>query len=99
MATYNVNTAKHAVLTPSTVDTINLTNNASFIMVTNRSTSGDPVYFTYGDASKGVTNPAIAGDDSYIAGLGMTIILPGDGTAPQVKVISNSAQAYTVQVI
>lgn len=99
MATYNVNTAKHAVLTPSTVDTINLTNNASFIMVTNRTVSGDPIYFTYGDASKGVATPAVAADNTYIAGIGMTIIIPGDGTAQQVKVISDSAQAYSVQVI
>jgi len=99
MATYNVNTAKHAVLTASTVDTVNLTNSASFVIVTNRTTSGDPIYFTYGDATKGVANPVVDADDTYIAGLGMTMILPGDGTAPQVKLISDSAQAYSVQVI
>jgi len=99
MATYSVNTAKHAVLTPSTVDTVNLTNPASFILVSNRTTSGNPVYFTCGDASKGVTDPTVGGDDTYIVTIGMTVSLPGDGTAPQVKLISSSAQAYSVQVV
>jgi hypothetical protein len=99
MATYSVNTAKHAVLTPSTVDTVNLTNPASFILVSNRTTSGNPVYFTFGDASKGVTDPTVGGDDTYIVTIGMTVSLPGDGTAPQVKLISSSAQAYSVQVV
>lgn len=99
MATYSVNTAKHAVLTPSTVDTVNLANPASFILVSNRTTSGNPVYFTFGDASKGVTDPTVGGDDTYIVTIGMTVSLPGDGTAPQVKLISTSAQAYSVQVV
>jgi len=99
MATYSVNTAKHAVLTPSTVDTVNLANQASFILVSNRTTSGNPVYFTFGDASKGVTDPTVGGDDTYIVTIGMTVSLPGDGTSPQVKLISTSAQAYSVQVV
>ena len=99
MASYTVNTAKHAVLTPSTVDTVNLANPASFILVSNRTTSGNPVYFTFGDASKGVTDPTVGGDDTYIVTIGMTVSLPGDGTSPQVKLISTSAQAYSVQVV
>lgn len=99
MATYSVNTAKHAVLTPSTVDTVNLANPASFILVSNRTTSGNPVYFTFGDASKGVTDPTVGGDDTYIVTIGMTVSIPGDGTSPQVKLISTSAQAYSVQVV
>lgn len=99
MATYSVNTAKHAVLTPSTVDTVNLANPASFILVSNRTTSGNPIYFTFGDASKGVTDPTVGGDDSYVVTIGMTVSLPGDGTSPQVKVISTSAQAYSIQVV
>lgn len=99
MATYSVNTAKHAVLTPSTVDTINLANPASFIIVSNRTTSGNPIYMTFGDASKGVADPTVGGDDSYVVTIGMTFSFPGDGTSPQVKLISTSAQAYSVQVI
>jgi hypothetical protein len=99
MSTYNVNTAKHAVLTPSTVDVINLTNSCSFLIVANRTTTGDPIFFTYGDAEKGVATPVAEADDNYIAGPGMTVVLPGDGSAPQVKIISDSAQAYSVQVI
>ena len=99
MATYSVNTAKHAVLTPTTVDTVNLANSASFILISNRTTSGNPIYFTFGDATKGVTDPTVGGDDTYIVTIGMTVSLPGDGTAPQVKLISTSAQAYSVQVV
>ena len=99
MATYSVNTAKHAVLTPSTVDTVNVADSASFLLISNRTTSGDPIYFTFGDATKGVTAPTIAGDDTYIATIGMTVSIPGDGTSLQVKLISNSAQAYSVQVV
>jgi hypothetical protein len=99
MATYSVNTAKHAVLTPSTVDTVNLANPASFILVSNRTTSGDPIFFTFGDATKGVATPTISGDDTYVVTIGMTVSLPGDGTSPQVKLISNSAQAYSIQVV
>lgn len=99
MATYDVNTAKHAVLTPTTVDTVNLANPASFILVSNRTTSGNPIYFTFGDATKGVTDPTVGGDDTYIVTIGMTVSLPADGTSAQVKLISSSAQAYSVQVV
>jgi len=99
MATYTVNTAKHAVLTPSTVDIVNLNNPTSFLLITNRTTSGDPIYFTFGDPAKGVPTPVIGADDNYVVTIGMTLSLPGDGTSPQVKLISNSAQAYSIQVV
>lgn len=98
MATYSVTTAKHATLTASTVDTVNVSNSAAFITVINRATSGDPIYFTIGDAST-TPDPVAAADDTYIVAAGMTLILPGDSTNRQIKLISDSAQAYSVQVI
>jgi|DEB0MinimDraft_3_1074331.scaffolds.fasta_scaffold01523_4 hypothetical protein len=99
MASYTVNVAKHATLTPDTVDNITFTAPASFILLTNRTTSGASIYFTYGDPTKGVTDPAVAGNDSYHLGIGQTLSIPGDGSAPLVKAISSQAQAYSVQVI
>lgn len=99
MATYTVNVAKHATLTPTTVDTITFTAPASFILITNRTTSGAAMYFTYGDPTKGIANPTVAGDDSYGVGIGQTLSIPGDGSAPVVKIISSQAQAYSVQIV
>lgn len=99
MASYTVNIAKHATLVGNTVDAVTFNNPASFVLLTNRTTSGASIYFTFGDPTKGVTDPTVAGDDTYHLGIGQTISLPGDGTAPLVKLISSQAQAYSVQVI
>lgn len=99
MASYTVNIAKHATLVGDTVDSITFNNPASFVLLTNRTTSGASIYFTFGDPTKGVTDPTVSGDDTYHLGIGQTISLPGDGTAPLVKLISSQAQAYSVQVI
>jgi hypothetical protein len=99
MASYTVNTAKHATLVGNTVDSITFTAPASFLLLTNRTTSGASIYFTFGDPTKGVDAPTVAGDDTYHLGIGQTISIPGDGTAPLVKLISSQAQAYSVQVI
>ena len=99
MASYTVNTGKHATLTPTTVDAITFTSPASFLLLTNRTTSGASIYFTFGDPTKGVTDPTVAGDDTYHLGIGQTVVMPGDGTAPLVKLISSQAQAYSVQVV
>lgn len=99
MASYTVNIAKHATLVGDTVDAVTFNNPASFVLLTNRTTSGASIYFTFGDPTKGVADPTVAGDDTYHLGIGQTISLPGDGTAPLVKLISSQAQAYSVQVI
>lgn len=99
MATYSVNTGKHATLTPNVVDAITFNNPASFLLLTNRTTSGATIYFTFGDPNKGVTDPVVAGDDTYSLGIGQTISLPQDGTAILLKLISSQAQAYSAQVI
>lgn len=99
MASYTVNVAKHATLTPSTVDDITFTAPCSFLILTNRTTSGATIYFTFGDPTKGIPNPTVAGDDTYSVGIGQTLVFPGDGTAPILKMISSGAQAYSAQVI
>lgn len=99
MASFTVNTAKHAVLTPATVDDITLNSPASFVMVTNRTMSGEPIYFRFGDATKPVPDPAVTGNNSYVALTGMTITFPCEGVPITVKVISSAAQAYSVQVV
>lgn len=99
MASYTVNTAKHATLIGATVDTITFNNPCSFLILTNRTTSGAAIYFTFGDPTKGIPDPAVAGDDTYSVGIGQTLIIPGDGTAPILKLISSGAQAYSAQVI
>jgi hypothetical protein len=99
MASYTVNIAKHAVLTPSTVDTVTFNNPCSFLILTNRTTSGDPIFFTFGDPTKGIPDPTVNGDDCYVVAIGMTLSIPGDGTAPILKLISNGAQNYSAMVI
>lgn len=99
MASYTVNTAKHATLVATIVDDITFNNPCSFLILTNRTTSGATIYFTFGDPIKGIPNPTVAGDDTYAVGIGQTLVIPGDGTAPILKLISSGAQAYSAQVI
>lgn len=99
MATYTVNVAKHATLTPTTVDTITFNAPASFLILTNRTTSGATIYFTFGDPTKGVPDPTVGGDDTYSIGIGQTVSIPGDGTSPVLKMISSQAQAYSAQIV
>jgi len=99
MATYSVNYAKHATLSSNTVDAVTLNNPTSFILILNRSASGNPIYYTYGDPEKGVTAPTVAGDDSYHVGVGQTVSIPADGTTQLVKLISTSAQKYSVLAV
>lgn len=98
MATYNVVFAKHATLSANTVDSVSLTNPTSFILILNRASSGNPIYYTFGDPEKGVANPTVAGNDSYYVGAGQTVSVPADGTPQLVKLISSSPQPYSVMV-
>lgn len=94
MATYTVNTAKHATLTANVVDTVT-TSTPRFgqeIEVTNRGAT--EIYFR----SDGAT-PTVGGDDCMV-------VLPGgalkvdrvsdDHTPTTVKLISSAAVAYSV---
>lgn len=99
MASYTVNTGKHATLTPNTVESVLFNNPVSFLLLSNRTTSGAAIYFTFGDPAKGVADPVVAGDDTYSLGIGQTLSLPGDGTTTLLKMISTQAQAYSAQVV
>jgi hypothetical protein len=99
MANYTVNFAKHATLTPSTVDTITVNQPASFFLVTNRATSGGPIYFTLGDTLDKTAQPTVGGDDTFGIGLGVTVQIPFDGSPSYIRLISANAQDYSVMVI
>lgn len=99
MANYTVNFAKHATLVGSTVDTVTLTESASYIIVANRATSGTPIYFTVGDATTGTATPTAAGDNTFAIGPGATLQIPADGTSSVVKLISSDAQPYSLMVL
>lgn len=99
MANYFVHYAKHATLTGSVVDTVNLTQPASYILVTNRSISGTPIYFTIGDTLDTTSTPVAAGDNTFAIAPGITIQVPFDGSQSVVKLISADAQSYSVMVV
>lgn len=96
MASYTVNTAKHATLGVSVVDSVLLNNPTSFLLILNRASSGNPIYYTFGDPEKGVSTPTVGGDDSYVVGAGQTVSVPTDGSSQLVKLISNTAQPYSI---
>jgi hypothetical protein len=99
MANYFVHYAKHATLTGSVVDTINLTQPASYILVTNRSISGTPIYFNIGDTLDTTPDPVAAGDNTFGIAPGITIQVPFDGSQSVVKIISADPQSYSVMVV
>lgn len=99
MANYFVHYAKHATLTGSVVDTVNLTQPASYILVSNRSTSGTPIYFSVGDTLDTTSEPVAAGDNTFAIAPGVTIQVPFDGSQSVVKLISADSQSYSVMVI
>jgi len=96
MPSYTVNVAKHSTLSVSTVDSVTLNKPASFLLIMNRASSGNPIFYTFGDPEKGVAAPTIAGDDTYVVGAGQTVSVPADGTIQLVKLISNAAQPYSI---
>jgi hypothetical protein len=99
MANYTVNTAKHATLVGSVVDTVTATGTASFVIVTNRATSGTPIFFTVGDAVTGTATPVAAGNDTFGIGPGATLQIPADGTSAVVKLVSADPQPYSLMVL
>lgn len=99
MAVYNVHFAKHATLTGSVVDTINLTQPTSYLLVSNRSISGTPIYFNIGDTLDTTTDPVAAGDNTFGIAPGITIQVPFDGSQSVVKLISADPQSYSVMVL
>ena len=98
MANYTVNYAKHASLVGSVVDTITATESASYIVVSNRSLSGTPIYFTIGHLPSSTPDPAAAADNTFGIGPGATLQIPTDGTSSVIKLISADPQSYSVMV-
>lgn len=91
MAIYTVSFAKHATLAVSTVDVVNITSNESDeVVVYNRGATGD-IYFT-----KDGTVPTVAGDDTFVAGPGRAVSIESMSDTDQIKLISASANAYSV---
>jgi len=99
MANYTVNFAKHATLTASTVDTVTVNQPASFFLVTNRATSGAPIFFTVGDTLDKTAYPVVNGDDTFAIGLGITIQIPFDGSPSHIRLLSADPQPYSVMVV
>lgn len=91
MASYaDVVRAKSATLVANTVDTVTFATNYGSAEVTNRATTGAGIWFrTDGTA------PTVAGDDAYWVGAGQSLTVDL-GSADSVKLISATADAYTV---
>lgn len=93
MAAYTVDTAKHATLVASTVDTVTLPKDASAIEVCNRSGVA-AIHVTIG-----TVNPTVDGDDTFVvpAVAGSARVIPTPGSQPTVvRLISSGAPTYSV---
>lgn len=101
MATYSAVTVVNKTLAADTVDTVNLSQPATHLLVANLDHSGTTIYFTFADATKGTLNPTVAGDNCYAVSHGPhgVISLPMSGVPIQVKLISGGIQRYSVMVI
>lgn len=96
MASYSVNTAKHATLAANTADTVTLTGSAGWVTVINRSgTNPAPIYFTVGDNP---TTATVAGNNTFVAPDKQSFSVKFDGTATKVSVISAEAVDYSVVI-
>lgn len=90
MASYSVQTAKHATTSAATVDTITFSSNGTGLRVRNRD-STDTLYFRFDG-----TDPAVAGDDSYFVGAGESLSV--DNYVAEIRVISSSTCDYSVEI-
>lgn len=91
MASYSVALAKHATLAASTVDTVTLTADFKAVEVTNRATSGLGISFTVDGST-----PTALGDNTFWVGPGQSLTVPSGASSDAVKLISASADAYSV---
>lgn len=91
MADYTEARAKHATLTAGAADTVTLTTNVSHVEVTNRASSGTGISFTTDG-----TAPTVLGDDTYWVGPGDSLVVKLEGGSDVVKLISATADAYSV---
>jgi hypothetical protein len=91
MATYNVTRAKHATLTASTVDQVNLAGYPEVIRVTNRGSSD--IYYRFDG-----TDPTVAGDDCYLVRAGGSVVVGKRAASnASVELISAGAPDYSVE--
>lgn len=91
MATYNIDSAKHATLVATVVDTVNFSVYASAVRVTNR--SGNPLYIT----SDGAT-PTVAGDNCGLVDTNDSrVFVVADPDNVQIKLVCALTAAYTAE--
>ena len=101
MATYSALKAVNKTLVADTVDTVNLSQTATQLIVANLDHSGQPIYFTFADAALGTSTPTVAGDNCFAVTHGPhgVINLPMSGVPIQVKLISSGSQKYSIMVV
>jgi hypothetical protein len=90
MASYSVQTAKHATTSAATVDTITFSAGGTGLRVRNRD-STDVLYFRFDG-----NDPAVAGDDSYFVGAGESLSM--DGVVSEIRVISSGTCDYSTEI-
>lgn len=91
MATDSANRSVHNTLTAATLDTVTLTGMWPAVEVVNRATTGDGIYFTVDGST-----PTVGGNDSFWVGAGQSVIVPNFEDEAEVKLISATADAYSV---
>jgi len=99
MASFSVQSAKHATLTAATVDSVTLAQQGRYIQIVHRGAAANPLYIS---AGKVPTDPTSGGDNfiAVIAGSPLVIPWPADSVSTTtVKVISAGAEPYSVQVL
>ena len=98
MSTVSANKAYHSTLIPNVADQISFNQNASTIKVTNRASVGSGNTSNLFVRYDGI-DPEVGGDNTLV-------VLPGefvlrnaaDSSAPEVRVISLSALAYSAEL-
>jgi len=83
--------ARHPTLTAGQVDTVTFSTNYGYAEVKNRASSGAGISFRVDG-----TNPTVLGDDTYIVMPGESLIVKLGGSTDTVKLISATADAYSV---
>ena len=99
MASFSVQTAKHATLTAATVDSVTLAQQGRYIQIVHRGALANPLYVTLG---KTPADPTAGGDNTIVVLSGSPVVVPWphDSVATTtVKLISAGAEPYSVQML
>lgn len=83
--------SRHLTLTGGAVDSITFGTNFSWVEVKNRASSGAGISFTTDG-----TVPTALGSDTYWVGPGESLKAKLEGTTDVVKLISDTADAYSI---